>query len=263
MSKKNIVTENEDFKYLEENFEEMMREMEKDKETHDYQIPQIWDYDFRKTIDETLKTEQRKRSKKRMRNLSIAAGIALVTLVGVDRSLVVVQGDGIKEVVEGVFEFENKNVVTFGTTEETTVEEIEESESCFDTTSLEMAYEQIRNELKMPMFYISYVPEGYKLVEARYDKVYRVLNMKFEKKGKWIYISQQQISDLEVTGVIFDEVKYKLVNNESLNDTIAVYKSEQDESLAFSVKKEPLVFNCRFSEGVTECEKFIEGIYFR
>ena len=118
MSKKNIVTENEEFKYLEENFEEMMREMEKDKETHDYQIPQIWDYDFRKTIDETLEREQRKRSKKRMRNLSIAAGIALVTLVGVDRSLVAVQGDGIKEVVEGVFEFEDKNVVTSGTVEE-------------------------------------------------------------------------------------------------------------------------------------------------
>lgn len=263
MSKKNIVTEDEDFRYLEENFEEMMKEMEKDKETHEYQIPQIWDYDFRKTIDETLEKEQCKRSRKRMRNLSIAAGIALVTLVGVDRSLVTVQGDGIKEVVEGVFEFEDKNVVTFGTTEETTGEEIEESEICFDTTSLEKAYEQIRNELKMPIFYISYVPEGYKLVEARYDKAYRVLNMKFEKKGKWIYISQQQISDLEVTGVIFDEVKYKLVTNESLNDTIAVYKSEQDESLVFSVKKEPLVLNCRFPESVTECEKFIESIYFR
>ena len=30
MSKKNIVTEDEDFRYLEENFEEMMKEMEKE-----------------------------------------------------------------------------------------------------------------------------------------------------------------------------------------------------------------------------------------
>lgn len=262
MSKKNIVTENEEFKYLEENFEEMMREMEKDKETHDYQIPQIWDYDFRKTIDETLKTEQRKRSKKRMRNLSIAAGIALVTLVGVDRSLVVVQGDGIKEVVEGVFEFEDKNVVTFGTTEETTVEEAETYEIYFDTSSLETAYEQIREELKMPMFYVSYIPEEYKLTEARYDKSYRFLNMKFEKGRKRLYFSQQQITDLKSTGIATDEKECALVLNENLNCEIPIFQSEQDNTYIFVINKGTLVLNCRVQGEEKECRKIAENISF-
>ena len=263
MSKKNIVTENEDFKYLEENFEEMMREMEKDKETHDYQIPQIWDYDFRKTIDETLKTEQRKRSKKRMRNLSIAAGIALVTLVGVDRSLVVVQGDGIKEVVEGVFEFENKNVVTFGTTEETTVEEIEESEICFDTSSLETAYEQIREELKMPMFYVSYIPEGYELTEAKYDKAYRFLNLKLENGENKIYFSQQQISDIKATGIARDEKECALVLNENLKREISIFQSEQDHTYVFSVEEGTVALYGSVPGSLEECKKVLKSIAFQ
>lgn len=262
MSKKNIVTENEEFKYLEENFEEMMREMEKDKETHDYQIPQIWDYDFRKTIDETLKTEQRKRSKKRMRNLSIAAGIAMVTLVGVDRSLVAVQGDGIKEVVEGVFEFEDKNVVTSGTVEETTIEETETYEIYFDTTSLEMAYEQIRGELKMPMFYVSYVPEEYKLTEVRYDKAYRFLNMKFENGENKIYLSQQQISDMKATGIAMDEKKCGSVLNENLQYEISIFQSEQDNTYVFAINKGTLLLNCRVQGEEKECRKIAESISF-
>lgn len=263
MSKKNIVTEDEDFRYLEENFEEMMKEMEKDKETHEYQIPQIWDYDFRKTIDETLEREQCKRSRKRMRNLSIAAGIALVTLVGVDRSLVAVQGDGIKEVVEGVFEFEDKNVVTFGTTEETMVEEKETYEICFDTSSLEKTYEQIREELKMPMFYVSYIPEGYKLTEVKYDKSYRFLNFKFENGKKKIYFSQQQISDMKATGITTDEKECALVLNEKLNCETPIFQSEQDNTYVFAVEKGSLSFCCSMQGDLEECKKILESIIFQ
>lgn len=263
MSKKNIVTEDEDFRYLEENFEEMMKEMEKDKETHEYQIPQIWDYDFRKTIDETLEKEQCKRSRKRMRNLSIAAGIALVTLVGVDRSLVAVQGDGIKEVVEGVFEFEDKNVVTSGTTEETTVEEAETYEIYFDTTSLETAYEQIRAELKMPMFYVSYVPEGYKLTEARYDKSYRFLNIKFENGEKRIYISQQKITDSKATGIATDEKECALVLNENLKCETPIFQSEQDNTYVFVMEKGVFSLCCSVEGSLEECKKILESITFQ
>lgn len=263
MSKKNIVTEDEDFRYLEENFEEMMKEMEKDKETHEYQIPQIWDYDFRKTIDETLEKEQCKRSRKRMRNLSIAAGIALVTLVGVDRSLVAVQGDGIKEVVEGVFEFEDKNVVTFGTTEETTVEEAETYEIYFDTTSLETTYEQIREELKMPMFYVTYMPKGYELTEAKYDTTYKFVNMKFEHGEKKIYFSQQQVTDLKATGITRDENECALVWDENLKCDVSIFLSEQDNTYVFTIEEGTLALYGSVSGSLEECKKIVESVTFR
>lgn len=264
MSKKNIVTEDEDFRYLEENFEEMMKEMEKDKETHEYQIPQIWDYDFRKTIDETLEREQCKRSRKRMRNLSIAAGIALVTLVGVDRSLVAVQGDGIKEVVEGVFEFEDKNVVTSGTVEEKNmVEEKEIYEICFDISSLETAYEQIREELKMPMFYVTYIPEEYELTEAKYDRAYRFLNIRLEKGEKKLYFSQQQISDMKATGIARDEKECALVLNEKLNCETPIFQSEQDNTYVFTVEKGTVALYGSVSGSLEECKKIVESITFQ
>lgn len=263
MSKKNIVTEDEDFRYLEENFEEMMKEMEKDKETHEYQIPQIWDYDFRKTIDETLEREQCKRSRKRMRNLSIAAGIALVTLVGVDRSLVAVQGDGIKEVVENVFTTDGKNMVTFGTTEETMVEEKETYEIWFDTSSVETAYEQIREELKMPMFYVSYIPEEYKLTEAKYDKAYRFLNLKFEDGEKKIYFSQQQVTDLKATGIATDEKECVSVLNKELGCEISIFQSEQDNTYVFTITEGTLALHGSFPGSLDECKKIVEDITFR
>ena len=211
-----------------------------------------------------MKTEQRKRSKKRMRSLSIAAGIALVTLVGVDRSLVVVQGDGIKEVVEGVFEFEDKNVVTFGTTEEKNmVEENETYEICFDTSSLETAYEQIREELKMPMFYVSYIPEGYELTEAKYDKAYRFLNLKLENGENKIYFSQQQISDIKATGIARDEKECALVLNENLKREISIFQSEQDHTYVFSVEEGTVALYGSVPGSLEECKKVLKSIAFQ
>lgn len=262
MSKKNIVTENEDFKYLEENFEEMMREMEKDKETHNYQIPQIWDYDFRKTIDETLKTEQRKRSKKRMRNLSIAAGIALVTLVGVDRSLVVVQGDGIKEVVERTFSVGEKTFVTFDTNEnqEKMVNEIDEI--YFTNDSLTKAYQEIEAKLLYPIFYIGYMPEDYQLTEVKYDTNYRILNMEWEKGNQKIYVSQQFVME-EGTGTVIDQKAETITENHILDKTIKIYKSEQDASFVFWINYKNMIFCFNGNVPLEECEKIAEDISFR
>lgn len=262
MSKKNIVTENEDFKYLEENFEEMMREMEKDKETHDYQIPQIWDYDFRKTIDETLKTAQRKRSKKRMRNLSIAAGIALVTLVGVDRSLVVVQGDGIKEVVERTFSVGEKTFVTFDTNEKQEEGSNEIDEIYFNNNSLTEAYQEIEEKLLYPIFYIGYMPQDYQLTEVKYNTNYRILNMEWEKENQKIYVSQQFVMDGDGTGATVGRRKEKVVENTMLKKTIELYKSEQDDSRIFLIRYNNMMFSFNGSVSLKECKKIAESISF-
>ena len=263
MSKKNIVTENEEFKYLEENFEEMMREMEKDKETHDYQIPQIWDYDFRKTIDETLEREQRKRSKKRMRNLSIAAGIALVTLVGVDRSLVAVQGEGIKEVVERTFSVGEKTFVTFDTNEnqEKMINEIDEI--YFTNDSLSETYQEIEEKILYPIFYIGYMPEDYQLTEVKYDTHYRILNMEWEKDNQKIYVSQQIIMGKEGTGAVIDQKAEEIIENAVIKKKIKIYKSEQENSRIFLVKYNNMMFSFNGNVSLEECKKIAESIFFK
>lgn len=263
MSKKNIVEEDSEFRYLEEHFDEMMEEMKRDQLTQNFQISQEWDRKFRKTIDETLEELQKKSRRRKIKNAVVAAGMLLTVTACVGYSMVAVQGEGLLEIVESVFDSGEKNIITFGTEAEENMEEEDESEIYFDTSSLETAYEQIRQELRMPMFYISYIPEGYQLSEAKYDKSYRILNLKFEKEEKQIYISQQQILEGEATGIIIDEEQDESVVNESLSCEIPIYRSEQDETYIFSVKQGTLVLNCRVSEGLKMCKELARNIYFQ
>lgn len=262
MSKKNIVEEDSEFRYLEEHFEEMMEEMKKDKLTQDFQISQEWDRKFRKTIDETLEELRKKSRQRKIKNAVVAAGVILAATACVDCSMVAVQGEGLLDIVESVFDSGDRNTVTFGTMTEEGMGE-EQNEIYFDISSLETAYEQIRQELRIPMFYISYVPEGYCLAEATYDKIYRVLNLKFENEGKQIYISQQQILDGKATGVEADDEQCGSVFSKSLKCQIPIYKSEQDDTYVFSIKKETMVFYCSMEESLQECKKILESICFR
>ena len=263
MSKKNIVKEDSEFRYLEEHFEEMMEEMKKDKLTQDFQISQEWDQKFRKTIDETLEELRKKSRRRKIKNAVIAAGVILAATACVDYSMVAVQGEGLLDIVESVFDSGEKNIITFGTEAEEDMEEEDESEIYFETSSLEIAYEQIRQELRMPMFYISYVPEGYRLEEARYDRAYRILNLKFENGEKQIYISQQQISDVKSMGIVVSDEDSNLIVNQTLNCEVPVYHSEQDDAYVFAIEQGTLILNGRISEDLNECEKLIKSICFK
>ena len=137
MSKKNIVKEDSEFRYLEEHFEEMMEEMKKDKLTQDFQISQEWDQKFRKTIDETLEELRKKSRRRKIKNAVIAAGVILAATACVDYSMVAVQGEGLLDIVESVFDSGEKNIITFGTEVEEDMEEEDESEIYFETSSLE------------------------------------------------------------------------------------------------------------------------------
>lgn len=262
MSKKNIVEEDSEFRYLEEHFEEMMEEMKKDKLTQDFQISQEWDQKFRKTIDETLEELQKKRRRRRIKNAVVAAGVILVATACVDYSMVAVQGEGLLDIVESVFDSNGKKYVVYGTQEETFLEQDNEEEVYFDITSLEKAYEEMSEEILYPIFYISYVPEQYVLQEVKYNKVYKTINMIFEKEGKHIYISQQLMTDEGSSGIVTDDEKIMDIKNTNLNEKISVYQSNQDDSLVFSVRHKMgiLTFNGLLTP--EECKKIAENIYY-
>lgn len=207
MSKKNIVKEDSEFRYLEEHFEEMMEEMKKDKLTQDFQISQEWDQKFRKTIDETLEELRKKSRRRKIKNAVIAAGVILAATACVDYSMVAVQGEGLLDIVESVFDSNEKNYTMYGTQEELFLEQDNEEEVYFDITSLEKAYEEMNEVVLYPIFYISYIPEQYVLQEAKYNKVYKMINMIFEKNGQQIYISQQLISDEDSSGILIGDEK--------------------------------------------------------
>lgn len=268
MIRKQKIEDSPEFRYFEEHFDEMMEEMEKDSESQSFEIPEEWDRSFRKTIEETVEREEKKKSRKEKllrwgsRAVAAAAGVALVMFIGMNFSAVQVQGEGLLDVFREMFEVNGKQYTTFNIGEKVEVNSEEECEDIyFDTSTLEDAYQQIREELKMPIFYVTYIPEGYKLEEIYYNKTYNVLNLKIGNGKNTIYISQQQQFDEVTTGILNEEECIE-VENQYLNQTVEIYKSIQDESLAFNIEVNHNLLIVRCNLSIDEGKKIAENIQF-
>lgn len=269
MIRKQKIEDSPEFRYFEEHFDEMMEEMEKDSESQSFEIPEEWDRSFRKTIEETVEREEKKKSRKEKllrwgsRAVAAAAGVALVMFIGMNFSAVQVQGEGLLDVFQEMFGMNGKQYTTFGIGEKVDMgEDAESSDIYFEADTLDEVYRQIRDELKMPMFYVNYIPEGFELEEASYNKTYNTLNIKLNNKENVIYISQQQQFDETVLGIISEDEKCIEVNNSNTNQTIWIYKSTQDNGLVFNIKMNQilLVVSCNVSEN--EAEKIAQSIDF-
>lgn len=261
MNKKKKMEQEPEFRYIRDHFDHMMNDMEKDKAQCNVEMPEEWEDDFLKVIRETLaKKERRERI---VRRVGTVAAVAFLVIGGIWRSPEIVHGDGILEVLKEAFEFYEQNYITFGTNKELDVlSEVEQSEVFFDVTSLEMTYEQIRQELLRPMFYVPEFPKRFKLSEAKYDRSYSILNMKLENKEERIYISQKTVLDENPTGLITDEHECAIVKNSNLNQEIPIYQSEQDNNLIFFIQEKNMLISFRGPVTVEECKKIIENIYF-
>lgn len=269
MIRKQKIEDSPEFRYFEEHFDEMMEEMEKDSESQSFEIPEEWDRSFRKTIEETVEREEKKKSRKEKllrwgsRAVAAAAGIALVMFIGMNFSAVQVQGEGLLDVFQKIFDTNEKQHVTFGIGEEVDMSEDEEiNEIYYNATTLNEAYEQIHEEIKMPMFYVTYIPEGYKLEEASYNKTYNTLNIRLYNGYDTIYILQQQQYDEVGLGILSKEEKCLEVTNSNIDQVIQIYKSIQDESFAFTVKIDQMLLAVNCNVSLDETQKIAESIVF-
>lgn len=270
MIRKQKIEDSPEFRYFEEHFDEMMEEMEKDSESQSFEIPEEWDRSFRKTIEETVEREEKKKSRKEKllrwgsRAVAAAAGIALVMFIGMNFSAVQVQGEGLLDVFQKMFDMNGNKHTTFSVGEEVEMSEDEElHEVYFEASTLGDAYEKLREELKMPMFYITYIPEEFGVEKVTYNEMYNILNIQLKRDKNTIFISQQQQFDEVTTGILNEAKKCAEIKNDKINQTIKVYGSVQDESFAFCIELNHmmLVVNCNIS--LEEVEKIVESIEFR
>lgn len=269
MIRKQKIEDSPEFRYFEEHFDEMMEEMEKDSESQSFEIPEEWDRSFRKTIEETVEREEKKKSRKEKllrwgsRAVAAAAGVALVMFIGMNFSAVQVQGEGLLDVFREMFDVNGNQYTTFNVGEEVDMSEDEElDEIYFEAVTLDDAYQQIHDELKMPMFYATYIPEGFILEEASYSGTYNTLNLKLNNGKNTIYILQQQQFDEVALGIISEEEKCDDVNNSNLDQIIEIYQSIQDNNLAFNVRKNNIFLAIRCDLPIEECKKIAANIKF-
>lgn len=262
MSKRNFEMEDSELRDLEERYVEMMKEMEKDKQTQSFQIPEEWDKKFQQTIDETLKEQWKKRRMRRVKNVGVAAAVLLAVTFGVDRGLVAVHGDGLMEVVQSVLNENDKNYTILGEDNDVVLSTDADVEIYYEATTVKEACEKIHQDILRPMFYIPYIPEGYELKETKYNKTYQIANFILEKENKQVYFFQQMILNEDASGSFTDEKEVTKVKNEYLDQVIEIYESNQDDSLKFMIPygNTILSFNGRVS--VDECEKIAGSIYF-
>lgn len=264
MGKRNAdkIEDSEEFRYIEENFDKIMKELEEETDLQDYRIPEEWDREFRKTIEETLMNEHKKKIRNVVKAVSLAACIVLITFVGLSVSTVKVQGNKITELFEKIFRLNGTQYTTYNTVDVDMETEEDPQDIYFSGTELGDVCEQIRAELKMPMFYLNYVPEGYIVENAVYNKTYDILNIDMTNGKEKIYIMQQYHYDDMVVGAMNKDEEGIEIYNEDIQQNVIIYNSEQDNNLAFSVKVDHTFIAVRCAITMDDCKKVAENIEF-
>lgn len=261
MKKNEKIQDSPEFQYYKEDFENFKKRMEDDKEYADLKMPDGWEQDFAKTIDDALDGKERKRRNRIVKRIvGVAAAVVLVVAVG-SLTAEQVSGENLLEMFMNRFLvgekqhdiYGNENEIEFGA-------DNYENILYFDGITLEEVSSQIRKELKCPMFYLRYLPEEFAVAEAYYDKEYRVISIKLEREEEYIYIFQQNQVDEQTSGIMADTSADLSVKNDYLNKTISIYMGNQDNSWTCSIDEKESVLFMDALISKKACIKIVENI---
>lgn len=261
MKKNDKIQDSPEFKYLEANFSDFVKEMEEDKESADLKLPDGWEQDFTRIIDETLDGNERKRRRKIIKRIAGVAAAAVLVLVLGNFTAESVSGEGLLEMFRNQFFVGDKQHETYGTNNEIEFDEDGNQDVLyFDGETLEEVSEQIRNELKSPMFYLTYLPEGFTLEEATYDKRFRTVHIELLKETEYIYIAYQKQVDDVAFGSVVEKNENISITNDNIDKEIMIFSGYQDNSWTINAEKGNDLIIINTSVSKEECLKIAENI---
>lgn len=250
------------FKYFDEHFDEIMEEL--DNDPTEYEIPEEWDVKFRNVIEQTVKKEERKTRLKKVAKVCglSAAAILLIFIFGIGFAQQA-QGKSIKEVFQFFFGRQEENYVTYSTSDIEFLDDTENNEIFFDGDTIGEIFEQVRNELKMPMFYFDDLIQYYEIVKAKYNKDFHIFTIELKVQDGYAYISEENMFDDGVTGMTIDAEKCTQINNEFLQMAIPIYKNKEGDGYMFNVKNDNMSFTFCGDVSLEECEKLAESLQYK
>lgn len=250
-----------EFKYFDEHFDEIMEEL--DNDPTEYEIPEEWDVKFRNVIEQTVKKEERKIRLKKVAKVCglSAAAILLIFIFGIGFAQQA-QGKSIKEVFQELFGNVEDHFVTYTTSDIEFVDEMNGIEIFFTGETTDEVCEHARNELKMPMFYFDDVIKDYEIVEARYNRDFHTFSIELKVNDGYVYITEENLFDDEVSGLTMDVEKCAEVDNKSLQTTIPIYKNKNGVGYVFYIKKGQMSFSFLGDVSLNECRKLAESLYY-
>ena len=251
-----------EFKYFDEHFDEIMEEL--DNDPTEYEIPEEWDVKFRNVIEQTVKKEERKTRLKKVAKVCglSAAAILLIFIFGIGFAQQA-QGKSIMEIFQELFGTAEDGYVTYATSDIKFSEDEYDIEIFFDGETTDEICAQVRNELKIPMFYFDDVIHDYEVVEAKYSKDFHTFSVELKLNDGYAYITEENLFDGEVTGIIMDAEEYTEVYNENLQITIPIYKNKDNNSYIFNVIKEHMTFSFSGYISLDECKQLAESLYYQ
>ena len=251
-----------EFKYFDEHFDEIMEEL--DNDPTEYEIPEEWDVKFRNVIEQTVKKEERKTRLKKVAKVCglSAAAILLIFIFGIGFAQQA-QGKSIMEIFQELFGNEKEQYVTYTTSEIEFLDDGEEDEIFFDGDTTDEVCEQARNKLKMPMFYFDDVIKDYEIVEAKYFKDFHTFYIELKVNNGYVYISEENLFDGEVSGLTMDAEKCAEVDNKYLQTTIPIFKNKNGAGYVFNIKKGQMSFSFLGDVSLNECRELAESLYYK
>lgn len=250
-----------EFKYFDEHFDEIMEEL--DNDPTEYEIPEEWDVKFRNVIEQTVKKEERKiRLKKVAKVCGLSAAILLIFIFGIGFAQQA-QGKSIMEVFQTLFGPDEEQYATYTTSDIVILDDEDEDEVFFDGDTIEKVCEQARDELKMSMFYFEDVIKDYEIVEAKYNSRFYTFTIELKVNDGYAYVSEENLFNDQVTGLIMDAEKCTEIYNESLNTIIIIYKNKNGDGYIFNVKNGQMSFSFSGAVSLDECKKLAESLYYK
>ena len=261
MKKQDKIQDSPEFQYYKDDFENFKKRMEEDKESAELKMPDGWEQDFAKTIDDTLDGKERKgRNRIVKRIVGVAAAVVLVVAVG-NLTAEQVSGEGLLEMFMNQFMVGEQQYDIYGNENEIELDEDDETDIVyFDGTTFDDVSKQIREELKSPMFYLRYTPDGFTVEEASYDKVFRIINIKLIKDNEYIYIFQQRQVDERASGIMAENSESMTIENSYLNKEINIHEGNQDNNWILVIDENGIVFSIDTLISKEECIKIAENI---
>lgn len=262
MKKNEKIQDSPEFQYYKDDFENFKKRMEEDKEYADLKMPEGWEQDFAKTIDDTLDGNERKRRNRIVnRIIGVAAAVVLVVAVG-NLTAEQVSGEGLLEMFMNQFLVGEKQHDIYGTFTDVEFDSDDTPDiKYFSGTTLEEVSEQIRGELKYPMFHLGYLPDGFFVKEATYDNLYRVISIKLiNESGEYVYFFQQMQVDVQTSGNVTEDIASLSIENNNLNKMINIYEGNQDNSWTFDIDEKGIVLFINALVSKEECIKIAENI---
>lgn len=254
----------EEFRFFEENFDEILKEIDTERENPLYQMPEEWDQGFRQTIADVFEEKKKAGRKQRFYRMGKIAAAFVVVFLGVNIFTEKVQGENLVEMFVNVFTQNGTRYVISETANvDMEMDENEEGTVFFSAEDLTALQAEIRGELKKDFFSVRELSFPYNIKRAKYNTLYRVVNIELETGNGTIYLSQENKVQEGGSGHVEDLEVCATVENASLDQKIEIYKGVQDGCFVFSVQVGNQLFSCDTTYlPLEECVEIAENLVY-